>query len=308
MLEWPKASPLLSVADIAGRVMMLTGRYRPEAQPATMKVDTAGRETHLRVAAGDVASRRWPDWIARVFFGTRLLRDGWLLLHASAVRIATPVGARALVVLADQGGGKSTIAHRACVERGAVLMADDLVLLRPDRDGVAVVGWPTRVCVSAELLGAATLAALPSGVMRASVVAGRERHRVVVSPPEHQRLFGIGRAGPAPLGGILVIVPSAGAAPARADLVDGGRISEVLAQAAHVPSQRLMMLDLLGVAGLAAIHAAAPSAVASQVGELTQALRQVPVVGLDLADGAQLPRLPLWDLLGPWLPLLRDCR
>ncbi len=36
--------------------------------------------------------------------------------------------------------------------------------------------------------------------------------------------------------------------------MDGDRIGEVLAHAARVPSQRLMMLDLLGVAGLAAIH------------------------------------------------------
>ncbi|HEY6425214.1 MAG TPA: hypothetical protein VIY28_18625 [Pseudonocardiaceae bacterium] len=298
----------MTVVDIAGGVMTLTGRYRPGAQPATMKVDAVGRETHLMVAVGDVASRRWLDWVARVFFGTRLLHDGWLLLHASAVRVVTSVGERALVVLAGQRGGKSTIAHRACVERGAVLMADDLVLLRPERDGVTVVGWPTRVCVPAELLGAATLDALPSGALQATVVAGQERHRLVVSPPEHERLFGIGRAGLARLGGILVISPRAGAAPARADIVDSDRIGEVLVDAARVPSQRLMMLDLLGVAGLAAIHAAPPSTAASQVGELTQALRQVPVVGLDLADAAQLPWLPLWDLLDPWLPLLRDCR
>lgn len=181
-------------------------------------------------------------------------RDGWLLLHASAVRIVTPIGERALVVLAGQRGGKSTIAHRACVERGAVLMADDLVLLRPGRDGVTVVGWPTRVCVPAELLGEATLDTLPSEAMLATVVAGQERRRAVVSPPEHQRLFGIGRAGPARLGGILAIIPSACTASARADMLDGDRIGEVLAQAAHVPSQRLMMLDLLGVAGRACVR------------------------------------------------------
>lgn len=65
----------------------------------------------------------------------------------------------------------------------------------------------------------------------------------------------------------------------------------------------------VAVAGLAVIYTASPLAIVSQVGELTQALWQVRVDrGLDPADGAVLPRLPLGDLLGPWLPLLRGCR
>ncbi|MGH3842073.1 MAG: hypothetical protein ACRDS0_11605 [Pseudonocardiaceae bacterium] len=304
-LEWPRAGPQLAVVDISGTVMMLTGCFRPGAASISIRVDSGQRETCLIVPGHDVLSRRWLAWTARVFFGTRLLRDGWVLLHASAVRMATSTEERALVVLAGQRGGKSTVAHRACVERGARLMADDLVLLRVGRDGVTVVGWPTRVCVPVELLDNAMLDVLPDGAMLSTVVAGRVRRRMVLSPPEHERLLGIGRAGPTRLGGLLAITASHGGAPTRAGVLHDDRMREVLLEALDVPAQRLMMLDLLGVAGLPATQLTAPSGVACHVGELVDALRAVPAAGLELADGTELPKFPLWNSLGQWLPLLR---
>lgn len=88
----------------------------------------------------------WTGW--RVFFGSLLIADGWRLVHASAVCIAD----RAVMIAAPPHGGKFTLAHRACPELGAALMADDLVFLGGAKDMPLAVGWPTRIAVPTECL------------------------------------------------------------------------------------------------------------------------------------------------------------
>jgi hypothetical protein len=125
VLAWPDSGMRLTIVDAADGVT-LAARYRADSPVALVEVDVLRRRTRVRIPDGDPPSRRWADWVARAFFGTRLLADGWLLIHAAAVRMTAGGGDRALLVLAGQQGGKSTLAHRACAELGAQLLADDL--------------------------------------------------------------------------------------------------------------------------------------------------------------------------------------
>lgn len=66
-----------------------------------------------------------------------LLRDlhGHLSVHASAVAL----GGRAVVFVGPSGVGKSTVAAEMCLQQGAELLADDVVLFDVGADGVRVV-------------------------------------------------------------------------------------------------------------------------------------------------------------------------
>ncbi len=63
----------------------------------------------------------------RAAFQIGVLRQGGVLLHASAVR----VGQRAALAVGPSGAGKSTFA-RQCVEAGAELLSDEINALYPD--------------------------------------------------------------------------------------------------------------------------------------------------------------------------------
>jgi hypothetical protein len=163
------------------------------------------------------------------------------------------------------------------------------------------------VCVPAELLDDAAIDGLPDRLVIQTAASGRERCRVVLSLPEYQQLLGIGRAGPAELGGVLAVIPAAGSSPgqsARAGAPGREELAAALAEAARVPAQRLRMLDLLGVAGRPAM--AVPAALSPPTVPWDQVLADVPAACLELADGSLLPQLPVWDLLEPYLPWLRS--
>ena len=115
------------------------------------------------------------SWLARVYFGSRLLAEGWRMLHAAAVT----VDAGAVLVLAGPWGGKSTLVHRACREHGAAFLADDLVFLGEDG---TLVGWPTRVALPVSLC---TGVEIPRRQRR--VVDGQLRDRALFAPPEYRR-------------------------------------------------------------------------------------------------------------------------
>jgi hypothetical protein len=299
---WAESGTQLTVVDTSGGVLTLAGQYRAGTNTALIEVDVNRRQTRVRVPDNDLPSRRWPDWVARMFFGTRLLADGWLLVHGSAVSVQTADGARAVLMLADAHGGKSTLAHRACVENGAALMSDDLVLLRVLADGVMVVGWPTRVCVPIELLSRSMDRRASDRTIVETVLDGRQRRRLVLSPPEYAGLFNVERAGPTRLGGVVLVGKSETANPgpsASAWVVPAP--GTALTHAAEAPAQRLMMLDILGVAAVPASHTI-PANVASA--ELLAGLAEVPTVRLDVPDGSALPSIPVWDLLRPHLPWL----
>jgi hypothetical protein len=303
VLSWPEIGRCLTVLAASDGMLRLACRYRSNSAVTVIEVDRQHRSTRVSLPPGDPASARWPDWVARAFFGSRLLDDGWQLVHASAVGLPTSAGQRALLVLAGQHGGKSTMAHRACTELGATFMADDLVLLRADPDCIRVVGWPTRVCVPAELLPA-TVGSAPFEQIVHSLMAGQPRRRLVISPTEHERLFGVVRSGPAALGGVLLVLPTAvGSQADRAGTLAREGLAAAVTEAADVPAQRLMMVDILGVAGPAASMSRQSS---SAAGLLADGLERVPAAVLAVADPSRLHNLPVWRLLKPHLSLLQD--
>lgn len=300
VLSWPGPGRQLAVLRHDAGGVAVAARYRHGSPAALIEADTRRRRTLVSVPSGDAGSGRWADWVARAFFGSRLLAGGWRLVHASAVRLPMPAGERAVVVLAGRHGGKSTVAYRACTELGGALMADDLVLMRPGLTGVEVIGWPARACVPAEVLSGDLLASLPADMLVHTEASGIPRSRVVLSPPECERALGIPRAGPAPLGGIVCLSRAPGGGTGcEVRAMDAAETAGVLAASAATPAQRLMMTDLLGLAGGPAAHARDGR---SREVSWPRALAEVPAVATGLADMSALPRMPLRELSGGLLP------
>lgn len=297
VVSWPQSGRQLVVHRCDGGVVAATGIYRQGAAPVFIEADTRAGRTRVVLPPGDPLSRRWPDWLARSFFGARLLADGWVLLHASAVRVTAPAGDRAVLVLAGSRGGKSTLAYRACRELGAALMADDLALARAHPDGVEVTGWPTRAGVPVEVLDPGLLDSIPGNLISHSTAAGRPRSRLILRPPEYEQFLGIGRAGPALLGGVICLSP-APRGPAAASGMPPGQVGQELAAAARIPVQRAAMTDLLGLTGVPA--APVPDPDAGGRGPLPA--DGVPAVAVRIPDMSLLPGLPVWDLIGGRIP------
>lgn|GEM_PF-2825393 len=306
VLSWADIGRRLELVDVAGGRLVLAGQYRQGSAETLIEVDAQSQRTRLLLPSGDEPSRRWPDWVGRMFFGTRLLADGWYLMHAAAVSVDTDVGPQAVVFLAGSHGGKSTLAHRASVELSAKFMSDDLVLLRPSSGGVIAVGWPTRVSIPLELLNAVTHERPTTATALNTFGGSSRRHRLVLSPHEYASMFDIQRTGPTMVGAVVVVSPTSATSPGRHGLeVDGSigvdRLGSALTVAAQIPAQRLMMLDLLGVAG-----PPAQLLRSTEIGQagLLAALRsaEVAVVGLRVPDMSRLPSLPVWDALAAHLP------
>ncbi|MFF9526686.1 hypothetical protein ACF1DV_32640 [Streptomyces achromogenes] len=237
LVELPCGGRRLAVTGLDGGVMRLVAVYRRGALPAVMEVDACRRVTRLLVEPGDAAGLRWADYLARVFFASRLLGSGWRMLHASAVA----VGDRAVVFLAGRHGGKSTLAHRAVRELGARFLADDLVVIGPDG---TVVGWPARVAVPAQLAGDAV------GRYERRVVDGVVRERVLFTPAQHRAALGVEYSPPVPLGAVVIVdgrlVAGAGVG---AESADARTLGRAVAGATDVPQQQLYVSDPLGLMG-----------------------------------------------------------
>lgn len=304
---WADIGRRLEIIDAADGLLVLAGHYREGCAETLIEVDAQSRQTRVFLPPGDGPSRRWPDWVGRMFFGTRLLADGWHLVHAAAVSIDTDAGTRAVLFLAGPHGGKSTLVHRACVELSARLLSDDLVLLQPHSDGVIAVGWPTRVSIPLELLDAATRERASVGATLEALAGGRRRRRMALSPPQYAAMFDVERAGPTTLGAVVVVSPTDTASGPHVLGVDGDvgadRLGAALTVAARVPAQRLMMLDLLGVAGPSTQP---PWSTRTARTDLLTVLRdaEVAVVGVSVPDMSRLPSLPVWTALAarvPWI-------
>ncbi|MEU0103303.1 hypothetical protein [Streptomyces sp. NPDC006267] len=281
VLELPYGGRRLTMVEATGGVMRLAAAYRPGQPPAGIEVDARQRVTRLVVAAGDAVGLRWADYLARVFFASRLLAAGWRMLHASAVAVE----GRALVFLAGRHGGKSTLAHRAVRELGALFMADDLVLIGPDG---TVMGWPTRVAVPAQLLHDTAV-----GRRERTVVAGVERDRVLFTPAQHRAALGIGYSPPVPLGAVVMVDGDAAGTCARADTEV---LERAVARAARIPQQLLYVSDPLGLMGgprLADQAAAEPPAEGLLAG--------VPAAVVRVAV-EHLPSAPVWQGLEGIIP------
>ena len=294
---WPELTlagaggPRLTVLDDSGGRRRVLGRYRPGSGTAVMVADSVARTTQLVLPMpGDVSTLRWGDWLAKVFFASRLLAAGWSMLHASAVA----VDGVALLFLAGQRGGKSTLAHRACVELGAALLADDLVLLGGDG---TVVGWPTRISIPMDLQ-------VPDevGTVLDRIVDGDLRRRRVLTPREHRDALGVSHSGPVPLGAMAVIDTTGSV---RTDGVRALRLGEeellpAVVTALDLPVQRLFTSDLLGLAGGSGggDAACADEDVMALLSRVSGALVRVD-------DPANLPTVPVWDELVGLVPGLR---
>ncbi|MDQ0585814.1 hypothetical protein [Streptomyces rishiriensis] len=110
--------------------------------------------------------------IAREMIRAALLRDGWTLLHASAVVRA----GRALLTFGSKGAGKTTTAL-LLAGRGAGLLANDRVFVKAVGDELRVLPWPSAAAVGLGLLDALGL----YDVVRDRLVGGEQLH-----PTQHQ--------------------------------------------------------------------------------------------------------------------------
>ncbi|MFC7982798.1 hypothetical protein [Streptomyces sp. NPDC057336] len=114
--------------------------YRHE--PATGRLSVIGAESEPVALA---AAR-----IARDALRGLLLRDGWTLLHASAVTD----NCRTVLTFGEKGAGKTTTAL-ALANLGWQLLANDRVFVRPDDGGqLRVLPWPSAAAIGLGLLDA----------------------------------------------------------------------------------------------------------------------------------------------------------
>lgn len=290
--------PRLALRDVAGGRIAAVGQYAPGGAPVRIESDLEQRLTYVWLHADDTAGRRWVDWLARVFFGSHLIADGWHLVHASAVRIDD----RAIVIAAPPDGGKSTLAHRACAELGAALMSDDLVFIGGPRDAPLAVGWPTRVAVPAASL---TTGPVPTGYPPDALVRtrlhGRERERVVLSPAEHRNLTGFEHAGPTVLGALISVRSRIGVEDASLRS-PGQRAAAALTLSGAPVAQRMFMTDMLGLVGGRHLPILGAETIEHWWPD------QIPVLPLDINDLAELPSLPIWSQLLAQLPWRRQVK
>ncbi|SDI49825.1 hypothetical protein SAMN05421505_1606 [Sinosporangium album] len=271
----------LAIRHAADGRQHLVASYRPGSPVAALEVIAAERTTRVVVPA-EGPGRRWPRWLAQLFFASRML-GWWRLLHASAVA----VNGRAVLFVAASGGGKSTLAHRACAELGAVFMGDDLTMIGP---GGLVAGWPTRAAVPLALARTGDGRPLRQGT----------RARRVYTAEEHRRT--VSYAPPAPIGLVVHVVsgcdggrPVVGAALPRADL------ATVAEHALASPAQQLYSTDLLGLTGGPPhIRMAWPD------DDWARRLADAAGVRLSVADLPALAHLPVWPVLEPWLAWSRS--
>ncbi|WCN05161.1 hypothetical protein [Streptomyces sp. M92] len=110
--------------------------------------------------------------IAREMIRAALLRDGWTLLHASAV----VQGERALLTFGSKGAGKTTTAL-LLASRGAQLLANDRVFVKAISDDLRVLPWPSAAAIGLGLLDALGL----YDIVRDRLQAGEQLH-----PTQHQ--------------------------------------------------------------------------------------------------------------------------
>ncbi|GAB3726988.1 hypothetical protein [Nocardiopsis nanhaiensis] len=286
--EWPllelrPGGPALTITGNQDGRLRAVGYYRPQSAPVTIEVDQGRRLTRLVVSSTYTDQTHWSAWLSKIFFASRLSARGWRMLHASAVVL----GGVAVLFVAAPGGGKSTLAHRACQELGAAFLADDLVMIGPDG---TVVGWPTRVCLPHGLN-------TPAPAQIGRMVGGPQRRRLVLSLAEHHTL-GFTHAPPTPLGAVVHVRSGPGPVPScRPWTVKSSNMAE--ASATDIPVQRLYTSDLLGLTG------GAPTLPPTR-GE--KVFTDVGGFDLTIPDPAALPTAPVWETLSAAIPPIAGVR
>ncbi|MFL0021930.1 hypothetical protein ACJBCE_03180 [Streptomyces sp. NBUL23] len=180
--------------------------------------------------------------LAREVIRGQLLRDGWAVLHASAV--VRPADGATLLSFGGKGAGKTTTAL-LLASAGWQLLANDRVLTRPtgERD-VEVVPWPSAAALGLGLVDALGWAAAARGHLQEggafhptqhdavtdALLAGdftplwesgkRRERKVQVWPDQFPELFGVELATGGRAAGLLFPKVEADGSP---DIVDGGQ-------------------------------------------------------------------------------------
>lgn len=130
--------------------------------PATRCLRISGTDTEKLA----MASAR----LVREMMRGQLLRDGWTVLHASAVVRAD---GGAILAFGGKGSGKTTTALTLAATGKLGLLANDRVFVRPDQTGkIQVLPWPAAAAVGLGLLQALGW----SDLVRARLKAGESLH------------------------------------------------------------------------------------------------------------------------------------
>jgi hypothetical protein len=120
----------------------------PDEEAAYRSTPSSGRLVVVGTDAGPLALTA--ARLARESIRGQLLRDGWAVLHSSAV--VRPEDGATLLTFGGKGAGKTTTAM-LLASHGWQLLANDRVLVRPtgERD-VEVVPWPSAAALGLGLL------------------------------------------------------------------------------------------------------------------------------------------------------------
>ncbi|NJQ03545.1 hypothetical protein [Streptomyces zingiberis] len=144
--HYAREQMLLSTDDPSGMVQGLT----PGSALAYRSDPGAGALEIIGCRTEDVATAA--ARLAREMVRGVLLRDGWSVLHASAV----VHDGRVVLTLGEKGAGKTTTALALADRYGLGLLANDRVFVRAAREGggVDVLPWPSAAALGLGLLDA----------------------------------------------------------------------------------------------------------------------------------------------------------
>lgn len=174
--------------------------------------------------------------LAREAVRAVLHREGWTLLHASAV----VSDGRAVLTFGSKGAGKTTIALLLARHCGWELLANDRIFVRASPAGVQILPWPAAAAIGLGLLDALGLYDLASDRVRTGeqlhptqdervTAALRAGHRTPLRDPDGRELktqvfpdqlhtwFGLPLATSGHAAALLFPIVAAGAPAARAE-------------------------------------------------------------------------------------------
>ncbi|WP_181803108.1 phosphoenolpyruvate carboxykinase (ATP) [Streptomyces shenzhenensis] len=231
---YAKAQTLLSEDSAAGVIRAVSPdqalAYRSESQAGSLMVFGCDTEPVATATAR----------LAREVMRGGLLRDGWAVLHASAVVSE----GRTVLTLGSKGAGKTTTAFALAAKHGRGLLANDRVFVRPnDRGGVDVLPWPSAAALGLGLLDALgwfdicrerleageTLHPTQDGRVTEAILAGRREPlwngsremKTQVFPDQFPSWFGVPLATEGEAAALVFPRIEAGAAPAEEDTARG---------------------------------------------------------------------------------------